>query len=126
MNTAKKSYGGGPLDPPSNTPLLDPIIHINTKKVNIKTFQQLNTLYYMQVVCKMLCKTWTARSCPLLLTLAQPPFFLLFKKFVAVENKYSVLDLPGNKFSGRARDEINNLSRPKVPAPPLQNQMVVP
>ena len=26
MNTAKKSYGGGPLDPPSNTTLLDPII----------------------------------------------------------------------------------------------------
>ena len=32
-------------------------------------------------------------------------FFLVFKKFVAAENKYSVLDLPGNKFSGRARDE---------------------
>ena len=24
---------------------------------------------------------------------------------LAVENKYSVLDLPGNKFSGRAHDE---------------------
>ena len=34
-----------------------------------------------------------------------PPFFALFQKFVAVENKYSVLGLPGNKFSGRARDE---------------------
>ena len=32
-------------------------------------------------------------------------FFLRFKKIVAVENKYSVLDLPGNKFSGRVRDE---------------------
>ena len=32
MNTAKKSYGGGPLDLPSNTTLLDPIIHINTEK----------------------------------------------------------------------------------------------
>ena len=55
----------------------------------------------------MLCKTWKARSCPLYLTLALPlpPFFLLFKKTVPVENKYSVLDLPGNKFSGRARDE---------------------
>ena len=30
---------------------------------------------------------------------------LLFQKFVAVENKYSVPGLPGNKFSGRARDE---------------------
>ena len=27
------------------------------------------------------------------------------KKLVAVENKYSVHGLPGNKFSGRARDE---------------------
>ena len=62
----------------------------------------------MQVVCEMLCKTWKARSCPLYLTLALPPppfFFLLFKNFVAVENKYSVLDLSRNKFSGRARDE---------------------
>ena len=118
MNTANKSSGGGPLDPPSNTTLLDPIIHINTEKINIKTFQQLNTLYYMYmlVVCKTLCKTWKANSCPLYLTLALPPptpppttiffvLFLLFKKIVAVENKYSVLDLPGNKFSGRARDE---------------------
>ena len=32
MNTAKKSSGGGPLDPPSNKTLLDPIIHINNKK----------------------------------------------------------------------------------------------
>ena len=81
MNTAKKSSGGGPLDPPSNTTLLDPIIHINTEKINIKTFQQLNTLYYMQVVCKTLCKTWKANSCPLYLTLAlttPPPFFFAF------------------------------------------------
>ena len=46
---------------------------------------------------------------PLLNPRTTPPpfffFFLLFKKIVAVENKYSVLDLPGNKFSGRARDE---------------------
>ena len=68
MNTAKKSSGGGPLDPPSNTTLLDPIIHINTEKNQyyIKTFQQLNTLYYMEVVCK----TWKANFCPLFFTLA--------------------------------------------------------
>ena len=108
-NTAKKKlWERTPRPPPpSNTTLLHPIIHINTAKINIKTFQQLNTLYYMRVVCK----TWKYRSCLLYLTLALPPpplfffFFLLFKKFVAVENKYSVLDLPGNKFSGRARDE---------------------
>ena len=32
-------------------------------------------------------------------------FFLLLKKILVIENKYSVLDLPGNKFSGRAHDE---------------------
>ena len=46
---------------------------------------------------------------PLLNPRTNPPFsffcFCLFKKFVAVENKYSVLGLPGNKYSGRARDE---------------------
>ena len=36
---------------------------------------------------------------------ASPIFFCFLKKIVAVENKYSVLDLPGNKFSGRACDE---------------------
>ena len=82
------------------------------KKINIKTFQQLNKLYYMQV-----CKTLYMESQvlpPLLIShTTQPPsptptptiFFLLFKKILAVENKYSVLDLPRNKYSGRARDE---------------------
>ena len=74
MNTAKKGLGEDPR-PPSNSTLLDPIIHINTEKINIKTFQQLNTLYYMQVVCKTLCKTLKANYCPLYLTLTPPPFF---------------------------------------------------
>ena len=39
--------------------------------------------------------------------------FLLFQKYAAVENKYFVLRLPGNKFSGQ-------------PPPPPQYQMVVP
>ena len=44
---------------------------------------------------------------PLLNPRTNPPplFFLLSQKFVAVENKDSVLGLPGNKFSGRACDE---------------------
>ena len=71
MNTAKKVLGEDP-ETPLQTQLLDPIIHINTEKINIKTFQQLNTLYYMQVVCKTLCKTWKANSCSLYLTLALP------------------------------------------------------
>ena len=65
-------------------------------------------------------------SCPLFSTLALTPppaipLFLLFQKVVAVENKFSVLGVPGNKFSGRARDKINNLSRPNLPAPPPQD-----
>ena len=39
MNTAKKSSGGGPLDPPSNKTLLDPIIHINTGKNHYQNIQ---------------------------------------------------------------------------------------
>ena len=43
---------------------------------------------------------------PLLNPRTNPPFFFwLFQKFVAVENKYSVLGLSENKFSSRARDE---------------------
>ena len=42
---------------------------------------------------------------PLLNPRTNPPFFLLIQKFVAVENKYSVLGLRENKFSSRARDE---------------------
>ena len=45
-------------------------------------------------------------------------FFLLFKKVVAVENKYSVLDLPRIYFPAEPVMKINNLSRPKVSAPP--------
>ena len=57
MNTAKKSFGGGPLDLPTNITLLDPTIHINTENITIKTFLQRNTLYNVPVVCKTLCKT---------------------------------------------------------------------
>ena len=57
MKTAKKTSGGPPLDSPSNKTFLDPIIHINTETITIKTFQQPNTLYYMLVVYKTLCKT---------------------------------------------------------------------
>ena len=58
LNTAKKSSGGGTLDPPpSNKTLLDPIVHMNTEKITIKTLQQLNTLYYVLLVCKTLYKT---------------------------------------------------------------------
>ena len=56
-------------------------------------------------------------------------FFMLFQKIIAVENKYSVLGLPGNKFSGQARVENKYSVKSKsasTPPPPPQNQMVVP
>ena len=56
MNTAKKKLSGRTPRPSSNTTLLDLIIRINTEKINIETFQQLNTLNYMQVVCKRYAK----------------------------------------------------------------------
>ena len=134
MNTAKISSGGGPLDPPSNTTLLNLIIHINTEKSNIKTFQQLNTLYYMQVVCKTLCKTWKARSCPLYLILALPPtpppfylsiyfflsffFFCFLKKLLRLKINILSSIYPEINFPAELVMKINNLSRPKVPGPP--------
>ena len=124
MNTAKKNSGGGPLDPPLNTTVLDPNIHINTEKINIKTFKQLNTLYYMQVVCKTLCKTWKARSCPLYLTLALPPPFFFFFFFIKnlLRLKINILSsiYPEINFPAEPMMKINNLSRPKVPGPPLR------
>ena len=124
MNTAKKSSGGGPLDPPSNTTLFDPIIHIHTENINIKTFQKLNTLYYMQVVCKTLCKTWKANSCPHLLhSRTTPPPFFFFFFFLLLKNllrlKINILSsiYPEINFPPEPLMKIDNLSRPKVRGP---------
>ena len=38
-------------------------------------------------------------------TNSPPPPVFAFLEIIAVENKYSVLGLPGNKLSGRVRDE---------------------
>ena len=58
MNTAKTILWEEPYTPvPSNTTLFDPIIYINTEIININTFQQLNTLYYVPIACKTICKT---------------------------------------------------------------------
>ena len=87
----------------------------------------------MQVVCKTLCKTWKARSCPLYLTLALPPppsfFFSFFPKKNLLRLKINILSsiYPEINFPAEPVMKINNLSRPKVPGPPPpQNQMVVP
>ena len=55
MNTAKKSSGGGPLEPPSNATLLDPIIHINTKK---KQYQNIPATKYTIVHASSLAKRY--------------------------------------------------------------------
>ena len=101
MNTAKKSSGGGPLDPPSNTALLDPITHINTETITPATkYAILRASSLQSVMQNIESLVMPPRTNP-------PPcyFSCFFKKCVAVENKYSVFGLHGNKFSGRAHDE---------------------
>ena len=111
MNTAKKKFWGrapSPPPPPSNTTLLDPIIHINTEK---NQFQNIPATKYTILHASSLHNVMQNMDSQVVLPLlfnprtTPPPFFFAFKKFVAVENKYSVLDLLGNKFFGRARDE---------------------
>ena len=82
----------------------------------------------MQVVCK----TWKARSCPLYLTLVLPPtpspasifffvfffFGLLFKKLLRLKINILSSIYPEINFPAGPVMKINNLSRPKVPAPP--------
>ena len=78
----------------------------------------------MQVVCKTLCKTWKARSCPLYLTLALPPplFFFCFLKNL-LRLKINILSSinPEINFPAQPMMKINNLSRPKVPGPPSES-----
>ena len=62
MNTAKKSSGGRTPRPPSNKTLLDPIIHINTEKITIKTFKQLNSYITCQKSAKRYAKH--RKPCP--------------------------------------------------------------
>ena len=131
MNTAKKKFWGRTPRPPFKQNSFRSFY--THEKINIKTFQQLNTLYYLQVVCK----TWKARSCPLYLTLALPlppppppsPIFFFFFCFLKnlLRLKINILSsiYPEINFPAEPVMKINNLSRPKVPGPP-QNQMVVP
>ena len=125
MNTAKKKFWGRTPRPPFKLNSFRSY-YINTKKINIETFQQLNTLYYMQVVCKTLCKTWTARSCLLFLTLALTPppspthffYFYFLKNLLRLKINILSLIYPEINFPAEPVVKINNLSRPKVPAPP--------
>ena len=89
MNTAKKSSGGGPLDPPSNkTRLLVPIIHINTEKNH---YQNIPATKYVILRASSLQNVMQNMESHVLPSLLNPP-----PHFFAVENKYSVLGLPGN------------------------------
>ena len=83
----------------------------------------------MQVVCKTLCKTWKAKCCPLYLALTLPPppphfsfFFFFFFCFLKnlLRLKINILSsiYPEINFPAQPVIKINNLSRPKVPAPP--------
>ena len=128
--------------PPSNKTLLDPIIHINTEKKSLSKHSSNQIAILRASSLQNVMQNIENHSLPPLLNLrtdTPPPplfflffyffifffffFFLLFQKCVAVENKYSVLGLPGNKFPAEHVMKINNLSDQKCqpPPPPPQN-----
>ena len=76
-------------------------------------------------LCKTLCKTWKAMSCPLYLALALPPppshiffFFCFLKNLLRLKINILSSIYPVINFPAEPVMKINNLSRPKVPAPP--------
>ena len=124
MNTAKKKFWGRTPRPPF-------------KHNSFRSYYTRNipaTKYTILHASITLCKTWTARSCPLFLTLALPPpppppthFFVClfgFFFFCCLKNllrlKINILSsiYPEINFPAKPMMKINNLSRPKVPAPP--------
>ena len=111
MNTAKKNSGEDPQTPFKQNSFKSHYTHKYWKN----HYQNIPATKYVILRASNLqnvMQNIESHVLPLYLILALPPpparhspFFLLFQKFVGVENKYSVLGLPGNKFSGRARDE---------------------
>ena len=80
----------------------------------------------MQVVCKTLCKTWKP---PLLNPRTTPPPFFFFFLVCFLKNslrlKINILSsiYPEINFPAEPVMKINNLSRPKVPAPPPPSEL---
>ena len=86
MNTAKKQFSGGPLDPPSNTTHIDSIIHIITEK---NQYQNIPATKYTILHASSLKKRYAkhGKPCPAPLlnprtTPPPPPIFIIFFCFV--------------------------------------------
>ena len=92
MNAAKKSSGGGPPRPPFKQNSFRSYYTHKKLKITIETPQQLNTLYYVLVVCKTLSK---------------------HRKLCPAPSVYQEINFPAEPMM-----KINTLYRPNVPAPP--------
>ena len=102
MNTAKKVSGGGPLDPFKQNSFRSYYTHKYWKN----HYQNIPAIKYAILRASSLQNVMQNIESYVLPLLLNPIFFFcFFQKFVADENKYSVLGLPGNKFSGWVRDE---------------------
>ena len=122
MNTTKKSPGGRHLDPPSNTTLLNPIIHINTKK---NQYQNISATKYIIIRASSLQNVMqNIKPCPLPLlnprTNPLPHFilfyfiifiyFCLFKNLLRVKINILSSVYPEINFTAESVMKINNLS----------------
>ena len=143
MNTAKKKVLGRSPYPPSNTTLFRSYY---THKYWKKQYQNIPATKYTTSHASSLqnvTQTIESQVLPPLLhprTDTPPPpcffsffnfffffFFLHFKKFVRLKINILSSIYPEINFPAESAMKINNLSRPKVPAPPPpQDQMVVP
>ena len=123
MNTTKKSFGGRYLDPPpSNTTLLNPIIHINTKKKN--QYQNISATEYIIIRASSLQNVMqNIKPCPapLLNPRTNPPppppppfyfilFFCFFKNLLRVKINILSSVYPEINFPAESVMKIKNLS----------------
>ena len=110
---------------------LDPIIHINTEKKQYRNIPATKYTILHASSLQNVMQTTESQVLPPLLnprsTDPPPPiFFLLLKKMLRLKINILSSIYPEINFPAESVMKINNLSRPKVPAPPLQDQMVVP
>ena len=83
---------------------------MNIEKINENIKETKNALLCASCLQRVMQNIESNVLSPLLnpRTLTPTPvfsLFLLFQKKKIIENKYGVLGFPGNKFSGRVRDE---------------------
>ena len=124
MDTAKKEFWGRTPRPPSNTSLLDPIIHINTEKNQYQNIPATSYTILHASSLQNVMQNMESQVLPPLLnprTISPPPFFFAFCFFkILLRLKINILSsiYPEINFPAEPMMKISHLSRPKVPAPP--------